>query len=480
MIRMDYTYTFTDIENRFGSVQMIDHQRNIVCQLRVAVDDSRLFPVSDQRVSAQVADLFDLAVAVYSADRLSVRQGENSCYIHLEVPVRHPEVLGEASVIEQLQEVLYWYTLDHWYFTFTKRTTPGRLVEQQMRLIPSDGSRVITEVALWSGGLDSLAGLCNRLVTDPTIQYVLFGTGANAYIGSLQQTVATAVRRRFPAAGHLPLVQVPLRLSDSSGLKRHRDLRTRGFIFMLLGAACAYLQGQNTLHVYENGIGAINLPFRASEVGLDHARSVHPLSLLKMGHLVSLLLNTPFSFCNPFLFKTKAQMCQVFVDTDTTDLIAGTVTCDRRHRRKPMQCGCCSSCLLRRQALATQGIDDDTQYVVPESRPARPGDGLHLRAMLHQVAALRSSLAAPDPWYRVTKRHPSLWDSAEEVASYEGISVKAAIDKLLQLYRRYVEEWDQVGHKVGAALLHSSELQPVTEHGVDCFPKGHNSGYQYP
>jgi hypothetical protein len=128
-------------------------------------------------------------------------------------------------------------------------------------------------------------------------------------------------------------------------------------VFTLLGSACAYLMGQKVLNLYENGIGAINLPYRKSAIGLDHTRSVHPLTLLSVSNLVSELIGEKFTIRNPFLFRTKAEMCQQLAEDERYDLPALTVSCDSPHRKQPIQCGYCSSCILRKQALAASGID---------------------------------------------------------------------------------------------------------------------------
>lgn len=459
MSQLDYTYSFNDIKEKLNFVQINNHRQNTNYRAQIAVNDTQFLSAGYQNVPARIADLVDIGVAVYAADRFSVRQGEKPCHIHLEIPVRCAEILDRQIISEQLQELLYWYTGDHWYFTFSKRTTDGRPSELQMKLMLPGDSHYATEVALWSGGLDSLAGLCNRLFMQPNTSYVLFGTGGNTYIQSVQQKVAKSVKCAFPA--DIKLIQVPLSISKIPNMVVNRDMRTRGFIFMLLGAACAYLQGQHTLYIYENGIGAVNLPFRVSEVGLDHARSVHPLSLLKMNQLVSLLLDESFSFCNPFLFWTKAQMCEIFNKTQTTNLIRGTVTCDRRHRQKPMQCGWCSSCLLRRQALAASNIDDNTEYVITHGRSCRPSDEIHLSAMLDQVKTLQAQLNTSHPWYYLSTQYKVLWEIVDLLAKQEEIPSTVITGKFLELYRHYVEEWNKVEYIVGHGLINNNEQHLV-------------------
>lgn len=454
MFRPDYTYTFSDIGEKAGSVQVDNHRQTAKYWSQIAVKDQQLLSVGYHRVSAEVADLIDIAVAVYTADRLSKRHREQPCHIQLVVPVRCPEIFNRAPIIEELQDVLYGFTEDHWYFSFTKRIAYGRWSELQMSMILPDEPNRYTEIALWSGGLDSLAGLYNRLFTNAQASYVLLGTGGSTYIQGVQQRVANSVNKGFPHSTQL--VQIPIQLSRTADLPTNRDMRTRGFIFMLLGAACASLYSQDRLHIYENGVGAINLPFRASEVGLDHARSVHPISLLKMGKLVSSILGRTFTFENPFLFCTKAQMCEIFPRTGTTSLIAHTMTCDRRHRQKTPQCGWCSSCLLRRQALAVNHIEDKTQYVITHGRVCRPSDGTHLRAVLEQVKMLQTLLASPNPWYHLSGQYRVLMNVADLISNYYAIPLTTSQEKLIQLYRQYVQEWLSVQVTIECGLLNNN------------------------
>lgn len=298
------------------------------------------------------------------------------------------------------------------------------------------------EVALWSGGLDSLAGLLNRTATDSIgSRYVLFGTGGNSYIHSVQRRVFNSVKQQTSSG--LSLIQLPFRLSGTNGLPKNRYCRSRGFVFLLLGAVCSELQGQDHLYLYENGIGAINLPFRSSEVGVDHTRAVHPTSLLKLGACVSQIFGKPFVFCNPFLFWTKAQMCQILKGNKCA-IIAETITCDRRHRQKYFQCGWCSSCLLRRQALAVAGIQDPTRYVVPHSRPAKAAEHAYFLAMQQQYEGFDRLFASPAPCSDFMRSFTGLLDFTEPLAKQVGKPEHELQEQILRLYQRYTQEWKQI------------------------------------
>jgi hypothetical protein len=218
----------------------------------------------------------------------------------------------------------------------------------------------------------------------------------------------------------------------------------------MLGAVCAFLEGQSTLHIYENGVGALNLPFRPAEVGTDHAHSVHPLSLLKMGELTSLLLGSHFTFVNPFLFQTKAEICAPLVGTAGEALVHQTISCDSQPRRHglPTQCGRCSSCILRRQALAVLGVQDQTVYAY--SQPTDPDNRFAFELMLEQRDFIRSCLAAPEPWKALRWRYQDLERTVSRVAAAMDIARPDLITQILGLYERYVDEWDRVQHVLGS------------------------------
>lgn len=458
MHQPDYRFVFADMMDRFASVQIIrpgDQQKHVA---QVEVDLAQLMRRAQRPLPSLVADLIDLALAVYVADRLTVRRADTAVTITVSLPVRHEELLGNSSSTQLLQDILYWFTGDRWEFEFIRRVKIGRSVENQMSLSLLSVDEPV-EVSLWSGGLDSLAGLYTRLIDEPDLRHVLFGSGSNSIMNGAQQRASAAVADLVP--DRTVLIQAPIRTGDTRTLGKSSSQRSRGFVFMLLGAASALMEGQHVLNIYENGIGAINLPFRTSEVGLDHSRAVHPLSLIKMGQLVSHLLGASFSFRNQFLLTTKAQMCTPLAELPARDLIFSTITCDSLHRKKGLQCGCCSSCLLRRQALAVPGIPDMTPYVSLHGRSRtqeeRQQDSLHFRAMLHQVATFRKLLGADDPWFAFVHEYSTLGDIVDLTAIYAPLEKNMA-DGLLRLYRRYVDEWDTVQYLIGRDVLEDVDM----------------------
>lgn len=393
-------------------------------------------------------DLIELALAVYAVDR-SIQPDELSyCRVEVKLPVRCPELLRQPEIHEMLGEILYWYTGYEWNFEFGKREQPGRGLEEPQLFDWRDESKPL-DVALWSGGLDCLAGLYNRAFENTDRQFILCGTGANTVVHHLQRRIVEVLPKQM--AQRVKLLQVRYEIEDLSGnLPEMTRMRSRGFTFMLIGAVCAHLAGSNVLQVYENGIGAINLRFRESEVGLNHAHSVHPLSLMFIAEWLTQIFGVRFRLENPYLFQTKAQMCKIIVTKGGLDIAFQTETCDRKHRRPDaQQCGRCSSCILRRHAFAALHIHDQTPYVyglsdwLYEPVPFEViDDGNHIPAVLYQVRNLNEHLNKSNPWNSLARQYETLAaDIVDRTSVYYGLSEQEMRKGLLQLLSRYVHEW---------------------------------------
>ena len=463
---LEYYLHFDPLQDNGSIVRRLDLASGGEHCARVSIDDHDFKHRIQQQFPSVIADVIDLAVAIHASDRLT-RQDPRQQQIQLRVvlPVRHPEIWNQSALNEQLCHLLEWATGKHWGFEFERRRQPGRSIENQPRLWSSEPD--VGEVSLWSGGLDALAGLYARLKQAPAKSFALFGSGSNDNTLKRQQDVFHSLQDLFP--NRLDLCRVPIRFDQSNHLKKNPS-RARGIVFMLLGSAYAYLRGLRVLHVYENGIGAINLPYRKSAVGLDHSRSVHPETLLGVGLLMSELVGDNFKVRNPFLFYTKAEMIKPLAEDAQSDLVSLTSSCDSPHRQPQQQCGYCSSCILRKQALAASQLSDKTEYVVPHGNPPAENIRLYLDSMLAQVATLREHLKpsnyAANPWQALTQRFPELNDIADRTHADENMTLLQMRHQLIRLFHTYACEWNTVeqslceqfeDHINGALGIHESQ-----------------------
>ncbi|MEG4012673.1 MULTISPECIES: 7-cyano-7-deazaguanine synthase [unclassified Microcoleus] len=458
----DYTLDFGSGVNNNGCIQFTDHATKKESSIGITIDDEEFNYRVKQEFPSVVADLIDLAVAIHFADRLAfqnLRQDQSRIYVKL--AVRHPEIMNTELFRSQLEILLEWATGSLWLFDFQKRSDSERSVVRQPSLPVASQD---CEVAMWSGGLDAFAGLYQRLRSHPEKSFLLFGTGGNVNVHKLQEDTEKQIRSIFP--NRCTLYRVPIRFFDSNAVRKNKITRARGVVFAMLGAACASLMGRQDLCFYENGTGAINLPYRESALGLDHTRSVHPLTLLKVSDLISGLLGEAFRVWNPFLFSTKSEMCQILAEDVTGRLSSQTKSCDSPHRHNISQCGYCSSCLLRRQALSAAKIEDKTRYLILHGNysPAKdPSESL--RHMLAQVETLRCLLNRPNShkvqWEALTRKFPIIDDIVDQCSVVEKLTTLDMQSKLIRLYQNYVAEWDDVKSQLSVNLIKNTESESL-------------------
>lgn len=359
-ISNSYQFKFTSD----GRVYAADRTVPIGPESFYYVGDEKIMQMFGASLPSDLADFIDIVLAVYIADRLARRrQPRSDRYqlhwsrkIHICLPVRDPVHWQNDRLKSKLQQVLAFFTDDEWTFEFVDRRTDSHRSAVQARLfrIPM---RLPAKAALFSGGLDSFAGLCRDLNSDEDGSIVLVCAGTNSRTINTQQKLLAAVRSKAKHEVVPVIVPFGLRGPDRRHDHEERSQRSRGFVYQALGAVVGTLAGVDSLAIYENGIGSINLPYTAAQLGTQSSRATHPVALLAMGDLVTLATGRPFTFRLPFLLATKAQLCATFYESRYSSLISETVSCDGFPVRVVghPQCGLCTSCLLRRQALHAAG-----------------------------------------------------------------------------------------------------------------------------
>ncbi len=442
-----FTFEFEEISDKVAQskLQIVDHRNNRQFETQVSIDDRVVLRERGLQVKPYIADLMDLAVSIYVADRWARRKAGYPREIEVRLPIRTERVRHNPGVIDCLRLMLHWFTGDLWTFRFSRRSRTRRVAELQTYFFPTTNTGVVTEVALWSGGLDALAGLCNRIKSEYAERFLLVGTGANPSVWGLQERSFKALCERREAQMNLIRLQIFQRRTGQLPWRSDRRSRARVAAFAILGSAYALLEQQTALAVYENGPGALNLPFRASEVGLDHSRGVHPLSLAWISYLVSIISDTDFTVHNPFIHWTKAEMCSV-LDKMNLSAVAGiTQSCDRSPRSKIPQCGTCSSCILRRQALLASGIPDTSNYLVHKGTDQQRKKYLaesHLPYMMFQVRNLRQIFDSESARDDLMYKYPTLLgDIPMRLSTNSGYVGSDFALGLVQVLRRYGQEW---------------------------------------
>jgi hypothetical protein len=373
------------------------------------------------------ADLIEIAARIYAIDRLverptdpALRSGSSwGRDLRVEMPVRSPRLWNNH--VDRLTELLAWLTDDSWSLEFSRLSEgAGPLDESQgylFEMVPRGSIPV-----LFSGGLDSAAGLAVGLADSDV---VAISVDTNNWMQHVQQRVLKELRALYPREC------VPLRYRVSVGASGvESSQRSRGLLFLAVGIATSWALRQNRLRVFENGIGAINLPYLRSQFGSQATRSMHPRTLWLAEQLAAAVGSRPFRIETPTLAATKAQVVSA-APISADSALALTVSCDTGFAARVRQhapCGICTSCLLRRQALHAAGkanLDAAASY-----RASAPERSVAFQAMMWQVARLRTCLAQPDPWIAMVSEFPELLDTAP-----------LAPTDVVSLYRSYVREW---------------------------------------
>ena len=452
-----------------------DELPQIAWQRHYAVDDQPIAAAFGRVLSDRMADLIDVAMAVYVADRLRRREPsprsdpfrlEWSRTMCIRLGVREPAVWRSTEVRARLGAVLGWLTEDDWNFDFVKRTKPQRPSQAQGFLFATAPQAPAT-VGLFSGGLDSLVGAAELVDRPSAGDLILISASSSTRLRGLQ----TQLARRLRSRGKTVIsVRVPFNLTGATSPDLHEiSQRSRGFVFLALGSAAAVTAGTTDLRLFENGIGAVNLPYLECQVGTHSTRSAHPATLRLFMDLLR-ALQFPLQISNPYFWLTKAEVCSR-LPTQFHDLVAISESCDGFPQRVEGQprCGICTACVLRAQALTVSGLshlEDWSRYRrAPLLALAEGGaDSWPGRAMLYQVEVLRSALEADEPWAAALDAFPSL---ARLPGNLEDgpLGRQIARSELLSLLRRYVHEWDSV-NKVGGYRERVSLPDHVTKGGV--------------
>jgi len=395
-----------------------------------------------------LADLVDVAAAVHVVDRLARRRRDREAHerrFEVEIPVRTAERWNALLVRQSLTSLLSFMTGDSWSLQFVPEPIRRRPSETQHSLFALQKD-VPNSVGLFSGGLDSLAGTAAAIARKPDQHVICVSCSSNKRQERPQRIQAAALRSQL-APHLLSHIRIPYWLQSATNTVQDSSRRTRGFLFLAFGSATALAADGNRLYVYENGVGAINLPYEAVPVGVPYSRAVHPWALLLFSRFIRALTGSEFHVENPCLFQTKAQMCSDPSISELVDVVAQTFSCDGfpvRRAGKP-QCGVCTSCILRRLALYGSKLNriDQSGYGADlYSRELFSSQRLRgLFSMDWQVGRLQRALSEAPEWPRLISEFPELRLVCDALSA-SGLPERSVQDGLVGLYARHCAEWE--------------------------------------
>lgn len=329
---------------------------------QVKLDAERISLQLVDELPDALADALEVATYVFVADRL-IRRGSNASKrigtdwqrrIRFRIPVRRLDLWTRDDVREALTDLLTFLSEDRLVFEFSRATRPVA-PEPSLGFRDRAAQKIRPDqVILFSGGLDSLAGVCEAVVGAGN-SAILVTHKSSKTIASRQDALAEALASRTRSG---QLLYAPLWVQRGAIKPMEHSQRLRSFLFATLGMTYARMFGLDTVHFYENGITSFNLPIAEHVVGTRASRTTHPRVLNRAGRLFTLLLDKPVAFSNPYVWMTKRDIVETIEANGCGDLIAQTVSCAhvRDYSFNGTQCGSCSQCVERRVAIVGAGL----------------------------------------------------------------------------------------------------------------------------
>lgn len=381
-------------------------------------------------------DLLELAACVYAADRLVSRGGNNiggsqwEREMELVLPVREPAKWRAVS--PALGRMLGFLTDDVWRFRFVQAR---RTTARPLPIFEDQRYRNCDCVALFSGGLDSLAGVvADRANSDH--RPLLVSHRSYAVIDRRQRDLVARLNSDAPVCQHIQF-WVHLRGRED----REPSQRSRSFLFLAVAAVLARQFGIGQIHVFENGILSINLPIAPQVVGTMASRTTHPRFISEMHGLYRSLYGSVITIDQPFLLKTKRQIVELLQDAKREALIEFSSSCTHPYWRSALKqhCGICSQCIDRRFAVEAAGLgESDKTYerdIFTEPMSAMPRE-----------AEARGLIEGYLRTYREVGEfnEEAFWLRFPELTQLANYLDRETLEQLYPMYRRQWEDLDGV------------------------------------
>lgn len=301
-------------------------------------------------------DLYRIAAAVYFSDLRIARPDKiRSRSISILISVSDKSMWDAQK--ELLESMIRFMSGDHVTFHFVQGETPASAPK-----FTADETR---SVCLFSGGLDSLAGV--KWLKDCGIRPVLVSHCAQNRTCHSQKTLSSLLKVAF--ANKIDSIQISARFKGGKDMTTVEYTQaSRSFLFLALASVFALSLGIQKIRIFENGVLGLNIPIVPSRI-FNNTRTVHPSFLTKFNNLISALFPNTITVENPFIMYTKGEIVKLLDDKDFKNMIKESVSCSKMDRLRWQgiagikHCGICLPCVLRRISIHHAGLDSsDDSY----------------------------------------------------------------------------------------------------------------------
>ncbi|TEB17504.1 7-cyano-7-deazaguanine synthase [Pelotomaculum sp. FP] len=402
------------------------------------------FVRNPENLSPRILDLLRIAAYVYCADRL-INRGERdslnntawSRAFEFHIPVSDIAFWSDGKVSTKMGEALAFMTGDRRFnFSFTKASlSPVNTDNQQLSLFSTEyitlDEAEKTDVMLFSGGLDSLAGAIQRLNDHNDRKLCLVSHKANNCTIRTQNATAKHLRDKYSNRA----IQYGFECHNKKAApSREETQRSRMFLFSAIAFAICNCYEKKEFFVHENGITSINLPKQSDTFNARMSRTTHPKTIGLLREFFR-LFDKDFNIITPYYNKTKSDILDIFKQYGEENIITSSVSCSST-RNKPKNsathCGCCSQCIDRIFAIYASGLEDyDVTYaddIIKEILDKKTAQHLYNTLRL----ACAESSRTKDELFR------SYTDEITDVINYwPNDNPDDSLDEIFQLYGRF-------------------------------------------
>ena len=328
------------------------------------------FISNPENLPPRILDLLYIAAYVYCADRMVFRGERDSLdnnawarSFNFHISVADYSFWSTPKVQAKMSETLAFMTGDRRFkFDFVQATTNMlNLSNKQMSLFNKEYSTMEeaekTDVMLFSGGLDSLAGAIQRLNDFPECRLCLVSHKANKVTIHTQTVTADHLGEKYSNRTISYGFECHNKMIASA---REETQRSRMFLFSSIAFAICNCYEKKEFYIYENGITSINLPKQGDSINARTSRTTHPKTIGLLREFFKLFIRE-FDIKTPYYKMTKSEIVELFRKYGEVDIISSAVSCSAT-RNKPKDsfthCGCCSQCIDRIFAMYAAGLEE--------------------------------------------------------------------------------------------------------------------------
>lgn len=341
--------------------------RNITSNIKLGLEK---FVNNPESLSTRVIDLLHIAAYVFCADRMVSRGQRTSLSnsgwarsFEFHIPVDDIDFWSDSRVSLSLRNALEFMTGDRSYsFNFVK--VGAYSSQQQLSLFKDEYNTLteasITDVMLFSGGLDSLAGAIERLNSFPNRNLCLVSHKSNAGTVRTQRQLVEYLKRQYKNG----IIYYGFECHNKKTAKPADETqRTRMFLFSSIAYAICSCYKKSEFYVYENGITSINLSKQEDVINGRASRTTHPKTLGLLQRFFR-YFDADFCIVAPYYNKTKKEIVEAFGAYNEENLISSSISCSSSRRGLiEGHCGCCSQCIDRIFAINAARLQEYDVHV---------------------------------------------------------------------------------------------------------------------